>query len=155
MTPERPSYGATVMNLDSLAVLFDRYLAWGRIPNYASLADAVDAFQSEQGEQAAREAREAIEWIQGAATDEPGVDSLDVVELVMEVENQYGFKIADEDAASLPELLESVRRLLDDEDGGSSVREPRLPRPPDPLTDAAVVEPPPGPSDTNAVLDGE
>ena len=47
-------------------------------------------------------------------------------------------QIADEDVESLPELLERVRRLLDDDDGGALVREPRPPRPPDPLV---VAEP--------------
>ena len=35
------------------------------------------------------------------SVDDPGADSLDVVELIMSVEDEFGFSIPDEDAAEL------------------------------------------------------
>jgi hypothetical protein len=65
-----------------------------------------------------------------------------MLEFMFDVEARYGFKIPDRDAAALPELLERVRRLLDDSDdeGGSSVHDPH-PRPAGPRADGAAAEP--------------
>jgi acyl carrier protein len=103
-----------VANVDALVLLLDRYLAWGRIDLYENLSAAVEAFRTEQGDSAVRDAREAIDWISGERFPDGGlVDSLGLVELIMEVEDRYGDRIADDDAETLPELLERVRPLLD------------------------------------------
>ena len=101
-------------NVDALLILLDRYLAWGRIDGYASAPEAVAAFRIDEGKRATREAREAVDWILGGRfPDGHAVDSLDVVEFIMEVEDRYGRQIGDADAAALPDLLRRVRPLLD------------------------------------------
>ena len=135
-------------DLDALVLLLDRYLSWGRIPHERSLADAVQAFEAERGAPAVREAREAIGWLQGRPADpheRPNpltMDSLDIVEFMFDVEARYGVTVPDRDATSLPELLERVRRVLDDSDdeGGSAVGEPRPPRPAGPRSDNAIAD---------------
>ena len=119
-------------SIDALLILLDRYLAWGRIDDYRNLSEAVTAFRTEQGERATRESRDAIDWVLGDLfPDGEPIDSLDLVELIMETEERYGRKIGDEDAAALPESasgLTDARRALPDS-SAPALRHRRLTEP--------------------------
>jgi acyl carrier protein len=139
-----------IVNVEALVRLLGRYLTWGRLPAGGGLEAQVAAFAAVEGEMAVHEARDAIHWLRGDATatrlevNPLGVDSLDAVEFMMDVEDRYGVELSDEELGALPELLERVDRLLGDwtdDEGGSSVREPRSPRPSGP-SDGAVAEEP-------------